>query len=233
MVTCLCEAGDGRSFFSGSKDGTLAKWEVDSGRGEFGLPSWYACDHRSEIVSIDISRELDLIATVSLDRTIALRYLSTCLFVRILKPANLRPDQAITLVRFSPRGYLIIVLHAYPPSIDDKDSIRVFSVNGELIAATEGAQQINTVVVTETGYQFVAGGSGRTVCLYDLLSLSSYNMLDRILPPLPTQDRSFVGSLPLDSHITALELTKGEKVQQLFVGLKSGELYSLKVAHKK
>ncbi len=70
MVSTIYVTRDGNHVLSGALDGTVAEWEIaDPGRCEPTV-CWYACDHEAGVVSIDGSKDLDLMASGSLDGTV-------------------------------------------------------------------------------------------------------------------------------------------------------------------
>ncbi len=226
----ICATRDKKYLFSGSLDGVVAKWNIGTYRTQPVNIEWYACDHKLAVISIDALRELDLIASGSLDGTISLRVASTGKFFRIIKPdLHLNDnDYAINQVRLSYRGYVMVLARCKYPKLELHDYYLVYSINGESIAVRDADDTINAVTFDETGYQFITGGKSGRIYRVDLLSLKWHDILEDLDADLPETEnilRHFLSSI---TAITALELTKQENYQQLLIGLSTGEFYTLK-----
>ena len=230
LVQTVCTTWDGDHLVSGSLDGVVAEWNIKEGT----VPTieWFACDHNQGVISLDVSKPLDLLASASLDGTIALRAVSSGKFFRRIQ-VNLTHETSeffITQVRLSARGYLLVLARPKVPHDGRCDRMLVYSINGEFIKAKNANGAINCVVINETGYQFITGGSGGTILRYDLLTLNMEQDL------LSTLDQSYAESVSNLSKlliskpsITALALNSVHMYQTLFIGLSSGEMLIYKM----
>lgn len=210
-------------FFSGSADGSLIKWKLISNHF---APIWRTLDHNEEIVSIDANADLDLIATVSADSMIILRLISTCSFIRMIKPDLQISKEKLTIkqLKLSSMGYIVIILRPLLHETQE-DIIAVFSINGELIQCKKTKEIIHAMLIDATGYQILTGGSSGNIIVYDLLSLARQILNEKIDNQCMDQ---YLRQVPSGSCITSLQIVKLEKCQELVIGLQTGELYTMK-----
>ena len=91
----------------------VARWDISICTTQLAHTVWYACDHKLAVITMDACRELDLIASGSLDGTIALRGGFNRKFVRLVKPElHLGgTEYALNQVRLSYRGYILVLCH--------------------------------------------------------------------------------------------------------------------------
>ncbi len=233
-VNAVCTTRDGRYLFSGSLDGLVALWSLGGGHPDSSMQPnvvWYACDHEMGVVSVDASKELDLVASASLDGTVALRSINTGKFVRIVRVALSFDgvDFLINKVRLSPRGYILIMARARSSKSERCDQILVYSINGERIKTKKSVGAINSLVLDESGYQFIAGGSGAMLYRYDLLSLESYNLFETLNQGSEATNRTLQQLLTVTPTITALAMSGAENFQNLFIGLNTGDVLIYKM----
>eukprot|EP00826_Nyctotherus_ovalis_P011874 TRINITY_DN13094_c0_g4_i1.p1 TRINITY_DN13094_c0_g4~~TRINITY_DN13094_c0_g4_i1.p1 ORF type:complete len:628 (-),score=162.48 TRINITY_DN13094_c0_g4_i1:170-2053(-) len=230
FVFAIASTKDKRSFYSGSLDGVVAKWNLSPYKTQPVGAEWYVCDHKLAVITIDADQDLDLVASGSLDGTVALRVASTGQFVRLIKPTLFLSDNdyAINQIRLSYRGYVLVLARCKYPRLELSDYFLVYSVNGEEVARSSADDTINAMLLDETGFQFVAGGKCGKIYRVDLLSLESHDLLEYLDEHLGDIRKILHHFLSTSTAITALELTKQENCQQLLIGLSTGELYTLK-----
>ena len=132
-------------------------------------PLWFACDHSKPILSIDCSDKLDLVATASLDGTIAIRIFSTGKLWQLLHPSLTHhgSDYILAMVRISPAGYIVAVLRCKKTTPRLPDALVVYSMNGELIFERDARDIIHTMVIDTFGYNIITGGSGGRLICYE------------------------------------------------------------------
>lgn len=228
IVTALCVVENDKYLFSASRDGVVVKWDIRNYKEHQVRPLSNTCDHNLAVVSIDASKELDLFASGSLDGTIALREISNWKFLRLLHPNLIfnKIEYVISHVRLSPRGYVVIVARA--KLTEAFDIIIVQSINGEFIKQMETNDNINCLILDETGYYFLTGGRTGKISKYDIITLEAFDLLEDLDGELPGIERSLQELLSTNNSITALAMTKKESCQQLLIGTSSGEFFSYK-----
>eukprot|EP01022_Parablepharisma_sp_SALTPOND_P023076 TRINITY_DN4786_c0_g1_i1.p1 TRINITY_DN4786_c0_g1~~TRINITY_DN4786_c0_g1_i1.p1 ORF type:complete len:1362 (+),score=136.82 TRINITY_DN4786_c0_g1_i1:10189-14274(+) len=222
MVSAICLTKDKRCLFTGSQDGTLAMWELNEFKTKRPKVVWYACDHNLGIATLDTSRQLDLVASGSADGIVTLRIISTGKFFRRIKP-ELGGEYTINQIRLSPRGYMLII--SKPKSKTEQNYLlTVYSINGEKVASKQALGTVNCVLMDETGYQFITGGSGGMLYRFDLLSLDSCNMLNLLSEGFVKRNEVLEHITSGPNTVTALGMTAQEGPQQLLIGVSSGEV---------
>lgn len=221
---------DGKYLFTGSSDGVLAKWDVSKISDKRAKVQWFACDFSLGIISIDDSKELDIVVSASLDGTVSIRKTSTGKYLRSLTPkADINSESYdIRLVRLSYRGYILIVLKHTLSRIEASDYLMVYSINGEYVIGKKVEDKIYSALLDETGYTLVTGGSSGKINKYDFISLTPYDMLLDLDPELQGIAAILDEFLKDNAFITALELSPQENIQQLLIGNNMGQLYSFK-----
>ncbi len=217
-------------MFSAAKDGSVVKWDVSRYKTGQIVPLYSACDHRSAVVSLDASDDLDIVASASTDGTVALRMISNSKLVRFIHvPQTISgAEYAVSHVRLSPQGYVVLVVKPRNSQTELNDHLLVYGINGELVRCAETADSIGCILLDETGYFAVTGGASGRLSKYDILALDEVNLLNDLDAGFPGLERSLQELLSSGASITALALTKKENCQQLLIGLSSGELLAYK-----
>eukprot|EP00826_Nyctotherus_ovalis_P023091 TRINITY_DN17782_c0_g1_i2.p1 TRINITY_DN17782_c0_g1~~TRINITY_DN17782_c0_g1_i2.p1 ORF type:complete len:376 (-),score=118.84 TRINITY_DN17782_c0_g1_i2:157-1257(-) len=222
MVTCVCTADSGHTVLTGSNDGIIAMW-----RHTFLRPVWHAANHCLGMVSMDACEKLDLVVTAGADNLIVLRKLSDGKYIRVIRLGSVAHYEA-SHVRFSSRGYLIVVEKCKDTARLEDDYISVFSANGEEIIKKQVSIRGNVIVVSEDGYEFITGGNGGKLLKYKLLTLKEHKIFSD-LDAGHKGTRNIVRDFTKDPpSITAMALTMQEGCQQLLFGTSTGHFYIYK-----
>ena len=175
MVTAIVNVGK-YDFISGSRDGTIAMWNLKKIKERKFKIKWYACNHNMQITSLDYNTYLDLVASASMDDTIALNIVNSGKFVRKIKlNKKIFGSYSINQVRFSTNGYIIVFLRPNKTQIKN-DLIAVFTINGEFIQLKQAFGEVNCCAIDKLGYQFITGGKNGALYRYSLLTLACENM---------------------------------------------------------
>ena len=214
---------DEKFLFTGSADGVLAKWNID--KNTIVGPNWFACDHTTGIISLDACHKIGLVISVSIDGKIIIRSILTGKFVRQIKCSLTINNMLyeITHIRLSYRGYVVIIAKA-----KDKSNIIVYSINNESICSKEIADIIQTVIISENGYEIITGSKSARLMKYDLLTLEETDLFQLIDYKEPNMFQTVTEFVSKNYSITAMEMTKQEGIQQLLIGLNSGAFYTYK-----
>lgn len=205
----------------------VVKWNTAGVKSQKVTPIWFSCDHQSPVISLDASKEMDLIASASLDGTIVIRLGSNNRFIRQIELKSLvnLENSNITQIRLTKAGYIVIFTR-YRNIM--KDTIIVCSINGEFINIQETDDYINSAVFDESGYQMITGGKIGKLLRYDILTLKCTNLLLDLDDEYPDIDKHISSILSEKNSITSLELTKQENFQNLLIGLSNGEIFALR-----
>ncbi len=194
-----------------------------------GTPQWFSCDLVAPIVTLDASKELDIVAAGSLDGTVALRVISTGRFLHLVRVHDLVkvPGCELRLARLSFRGYLVLVMCGGGSGEEGQDdTIVVLTVNGELVSTRKAEGSINALAMSEDGFSMVTGGSTGKLLLYDILDLSTKSILEMLDGGMNNVEGTLKEFLDVGTCITAMELSPLEGCQQLMIGTNRGDIYS-------
>jgi hypothetical protein len=90
------------------------------------------------------------------------------------------------------------------------------TINGVLTATKTCDYKINSVVIDESGYKFIAAGSNSKLLTYDLITLKAEDTITRgqLMKVLSKEQ----------TEITDVELVKEEEL--IVIGTSKGEVYS-------
>lgn len=227
----MCLNKDEKTLFTASADGVVAKWDIRRLNNRIASVQWFVCDYSTNVVSIDSCKELNLVVSGSLDGRICIRMFSTGKIVKIIypQPTIINPEEyQISFVRLSFRGYLIVIMKHINFRIDGYDYIFVYTINGELIASSVVEEKINALVIDDSGYNLITGGTSGNIMKYDILSLKSDNMLLNVDENLIGIEETLKEFLSDNAVITSLDLTAQENCQQLLIGNSKGHLFAYK-----
>ena len=195
IITCLSLGKDGRTLATGSKDTTLAIWQLQM-RGNVHRvverPSMILHGHNDEVTCVCINVELDVAVSGAKDGRCIIHSLRKGTFVRSMQPTN----HALNLV--SVAGDKIVTYTSFDLTV------RLYSLNGELLSSFDTKERLNRLLVTREGRYFVMGGQQGTVSCRDARTLE------------------LVYRLPTESPVGTIELTNEE--QHMLVGLENGKL---------
>eukprot|EP00826_Nyctotherus_ovalis_P054177 TRINITY_DN7083_c0_g2_i1.p1 TRINITY_DN7083_c0_g2~~TRINITY_DN7083_c0_g2_i1.p1 ORF type:complete len:231 (-),score=42.51 TRINITY_DN7083_c0_g2_i1:156-848(-) len=222
MVNCVCISS--ASVFTASNDGMLARW-----RGSFARPAWYASNHNSGIISLDACEKLGLVVTASVF-VVIVRRAHDGRFVWVVKPGfeYTSISMVISHVRFSCRGYLVVLAKSKIPHLLEGDYLATFSINGEPISKRFISGQGTAIVMGEDGYEFIIGGAQGTLTKYKLLTLEDRSMLKDMNGKYLGLKQALGEWLETRPGITSLSLTKQEGCQGLLIGTGAGQFYVYK-----
>ncbi len=153
MVDTLDFSKDGLFLASGSKEGVIRVWNVESGEQDFALYG-----HRDWVASIAYSPNGRLIASGSGDRTIRIWDVATKQPVLILA----KHTDNVNGVCFTPDGLHLI-------SVSSDQTIRIWDLKtGSEVRVIEGHKSvIRGVAVSPDGGDFVTGGWDRTIKVWN------------------------------------------------------------------
>ena len=219
MINCVGTTENEKCIFTGSNDGIISMWQKS-----FIKPEWFASNHNSSIISMDICGKLGLVMTSSM-YSIVIRKIYNGKFVRKVKPEFISKGIPLMIshVRFSHRGYFVVLGKYIRSSSNQENCIAVFSINGEAIKMKKVQNSATTIVISENGYEFTIGGEAYSLIKYKLLTLEGHNMLNDLDETYPGTKES-LNELILNSPvITALNLTIQEGCQELLIGMDTGD----------
>lgn len=226
MVTSVCVSATGKKLFTGSEDGVVAMWDPKSAKKPELL--WFAGDHKNAIITLDCCAKLGLLVTAEAEGILALRRIPDGGFVRTVKVGNYHKERVyeVSHVRLSHRGYVVVVKKCKSCKQRDVDYIEIFSINGNKVASKEAKDVVNSLVMSENGYEFIVGGRRGHLTKYSLTTLEETEMLML----LHEQDSRVEKALMKfkGAAITSMKLTPQKGYQQLLLGTSTGALYTFK-----
>jgi len=158
--------------------------------------------HDRAIMCVDISADLDLVATGSDDSTAILFNLSDGSYLR-----SFTHQDPVRLVKIAPQGLLI----TYCQSINFNE-IYVHTINGKHLTCATPRSQICAMVISDSGDYLVTGGENGNVVVRSLYLFT--------LKP--------VHEWKCKSKVLCLTFLNGEGAVFLAAGLESGELKAFK-----
>ncbi len=172
----MCKAHEATLLYTAAADGTVVKWDASGVHEGKVAPTDSYSDHVQAAVSIDANDELDMVVSVSLDPSVAVRQISSGKLISRfkIKVKSIHSGYAPFLVRLSSRGYIIIVERCYDGIMPHTDRLLVYGINGDCIKTLDSKDYIySLMVVPDNGYQFLVAGKAGQLLVYDLLSLAS------------------------------------------------------------
>jgi len=200
IVTCLALGVDGKTLITGSKDTTLNIWRINIKGNQHRVedqPVHTLYGHNDEVTCVDISIELDISVSGSKDGTAIIHTLRKGIYVRSIYHPTGRP---ITKVCISGRRNLVLY------SADDS-SLRLYTVNGQLLLTAECSEPIHSMFITKqhsAHTSYLITGSHSSLQIRSLFDLR------------------IVYSFPTDAPVREITMTSDEK--HLLVGLQNGKL---------
>jgi len=224
VTTVFLLSDESNILFTGSSDGVLAKWDLKMKNQV--IPQWFYCDLDSQICTLDANKLCDIVAVGSENCEICVRLISTGKFlcrinlIQIMKTAS---EFKLKILRISFRGYIIAIFENYKTQ---QDLISVTNINGDLIKYVQTTEKIFSIVLDESGYYFITGGSSGKLMHYDLITLNAKNLLTLVDAKITGLVSTLSEFLEESTVITSLELTPLEGCQQLLIGTNKGNLYS-------
>ena len=201
MVNSVCVSKN--KAFTGCENGMVAMWLLS----DYSLV-WCMKSHEQKIISMDVSEQLEVIISASIDGTITIRRIYNGTLIRIIK-SLLKPQ----VVRLSYRGYIIIITNCFT---ENKGCLFVYSLNGELISTKPINYISSSIVMSKEGDKFIIGGDNGNIMKYDIHTLEETDMLKNNTCPRDTP------------CITSMCLTLNKGPKQLLLATTSGTIYSLK-----
>ena len=197
IVTCLSLGRDGRTLVTGSKDTTLAIWQVYN-RGNNGYrvgmerPSLILHGHNDEVTCVCINVELDIAVSGGKDGRVIVHSLRKGMYVRSLKGGSNKP---VTLVRVN--GDKIVTYTA------SDLTVRVYGLNGMVLSSFETKERLSCLTVSREGKYLVMGGQQGVSC---------------------RDARSLEGVYRVSTEVGVCSLVLANDEKNLLVGLENGKL---------
>jgi len=229
IVNCICTTESKDKIFTGSNDGLVAMWLLRKKLSK--SPIWCFTNYTQGITSLDACERLGLVVSVGSNNNVVVRRIFDGKLVQVITP-KVNCYFMISHVRFSYRGYIVIIRKYENILEDTHDGIFVYSINGELVKCIKVYDWITSIVISETGYELIIGVKSGKLKKYELLSLESKNLLEDIDKTHP-QAKQTIEDLPkFKFNITAINLSKQEGYQNLLIGTSGGAVYSLRVSSK-
>ena len=156
IVTCLSLGRDGRTLVTGSKDTTLAIWQVFQRGSQYRVmerPSLILHGHNDEVTCVCISVELDVAVSGGKDGRVIVHSLRKGMYVRSMRGGSHRP---VTLVGVN--GDKIVTYTA------SDLTVRVFGLNGMVLSSFETKERLRCLVVSREGKYLLMGGQQGVTC---------------------------------------------------------------------
>ncbi|KAK8807070.1 hypothetical protein WA158_003829 [Blastocystis sp. Blastoise] len=229
IVSCLCISPDGSILISGSCDSTVKVWIFKKDTKEITLKK-AIYGHDDTVTNVSINRELDLIASASLDGTIILSSLVDDLYLRSINvyadldvsrgeraPIEDEPKVAVDWMRLTNDGNIICYSQ-------EDFVIRLYNSMGQLLNSCEVKCRLFSLCLSNDTEFLLVGGENRTLYVYRV------NTLKEVL----TEQESYGGRAnpfmfaknpQFPSVIRDITLSFDETL--LFVGLENGEVYTI------
>ena len=192
-IRCLAIGEDGGLMVSGGADGTCRIWAVDHPDMGVALSDGFiqtalgstndedqllSCcrvlwGHDSAISCVNISSDLDLIASGSLGGIVCVHTLRLGEYVRSFRPPPMsnRPS-AVSKVGFHKFGKLVVHMHDY--------GLHTYTINGERLCSKDAGERIHDMVACSTadGELLVTGGERCHVMIRSIHNLEILSQLD-------------------------------------------------------
>ncbi len=157
FVSDVVISSDGQYALSGSWDGTLRLWEINSGR-----CTRRFVDHKKDVLSVAFSADNRQIVSASRDRTIKLwNTLGDCKYT-IQEDGH---TEWVSCVRFSPSQAAPVIVSAGWDKLVKVWSLTNCRLRSNLVGHTG---YLNTVTISPDGSLCASGGKDGTAMLWDL-----------------------------------------------------------------
>ncbi|XP_020794739.2 neurobeachin-like protein 1 [Boleophthalmus pectinirostris] len=176
IVTCLSTDHCGIHLISGSRDTTCMVWQVlQQGGAPVGLhpkPVQVLYGHTDEVVSVNISTELDMAVSGSKDGTVIIHTVRRGQYMRCLRPpCDSSLPMSIQHLAVSWDGHLLVhTCIEGKASLKDKNALHLYSVNGKHLHSEPVMEQVTDMCVS--GEFVVIGSEQGHLSIRDLYSLS-------------------------------------------------------------
>ncbi|KAJ0009506.1 hypothetical protein NQD34_001208 [Periophthalmus magnuspinnatus] len=176
IVTCLSTDHCGIHLISGSRDTTCMVWQVlQQGGAPVGLhpkPVQVLYGHTDEVVSVNISTELDMAVSGSKDGTVIIHTVRRGQYMRCLRPpCDSSLPMSILHLAVSWDGHLLVhTCIEGKASLKDKNALHLYSVNGKHLHSEPLMEQVTDMCVS--GEFVVIGSEQGHLSIRDLYSLS-------------------------------------------------------------
>lgn len=145
IITCLSLDSTGYILVTGSRDTTSIIWYLssllDQDSNTFLHPERILHGHRSEISSLCVSSELDLVVTGSLDGTCNMYTIEEGIYLRTLHPTEFH--HPIKNLKLSDERHVLIQTE------NDQTHLFLYSINGNLIRTRKFEYQIVDMIVID------------------------------------------------------------------------------------
>uniref|UniRef100_A0A673B9J9 Neurobeachin-like protein 2 n=1 Tax=Sphaeramia orbicularis TaxID=375764 RepID=A0A673B9J9_9TELE len=165
IVTCLSTDHCGIHLISGSRDTTCMVWQVQQqGGAPVGLcpkPVQVLYGHTDEVVSVNISTELDMAVSGSRDGTVIIHTVRRGQYMRCLRPPC---DSSL------PLSILHLAVSWEDTDVTDKNALHLYSVNGKYLCSEPLKEQVTDMCVS--GEFVVIGSEQGYLSIRDLYSLA-------------------------------------------------------------
>jgi WD40 repeat protein len=187
MCTCVVAASDGVTVVTGSVDCSLRVWALGSpatssseskqNSPDSGLLQWVhvLVGHVAAVSAVDVTSDLDLVASGATDGRLLLHDLRSGAFIRELAAGHMQQDShtaAIRLIAISRSGHVIV--HTWCSPNSEGGHLRVYSVNGCLVAQVDTPEKLYAMRMTtnpDTLDLLVTGGENGVLCSRDPFTL--------------------------------------------------------------
>jgi hypothetical protein len=203
IVTCLSLSRDSQTLVTGSKDTTVAVWNLQlrsSGYRVTERPSLILHGHNDEVTVVCVSVELDIVVSGAKD--------GKCIIHSLRKGSQLRSVNP-TKQSILQLGVAKDKIVAYSPY---DLTLHVLSLNGVSIASGDSKERLSCLVMTRNGKYVITGGNqGSVICRN-------------------AQNLEVVARWTAEAPITSIEMATDE--QSILVGLEDGRLMILSVSGK-
>ena len=198
VVTCLSLSRDSQILISGSKDTTVAVWNLQSRSNGYRVserPSLILHGHNDEVTVVCVSVELDVVVSGAKD--------GKCIIHSLRKGSQLRcvhPTKHSILQLVVAKDKIV----AYSPS---DLTLHVMSINGVLICSGDSKERLSCLTLTQNGKYLITGGQQGSIFCRN------------------AQNLEIIYRWSAESPIVSIEITSDE--QRILAGLEDGRLLVL------
>lgn len=185
-IRCLAVGSDGGLMITGGEDSTCRVWVVDHPDMAVSLSDGYvqtalgqttdgdhvlSCchilfGHKTPITCVDLSPELDVAVSGSLDGTVCVHSLRKGEYIRSLRP--LPSETAVSKLALDKHGRLVVHM--------GDNSLHTYTINGVRLCSVDAGEKIQDMKIT--GEVLVTGGDRSHVYIRDLVTLKVLSGLD-------------------------------------------------------
>ena len=186
-IRCIAIGQDGGLMVSGGEDCTCRVWVVDHPDLAIALSGGYvqtalgqstdgdqilSCchvlwGHDTPITCVDLSSDLDIVVSGSVDGKICVHSLRTGSYVRSIFPRS-NKDSSIDKLALDSHGRMVVHM--------SDGSLHLFTVNGHLICSSDAGERIHDLKIS--GEVLITGGDRCHVYIRDLKTLRVLSGLD-------------------------------------------------------